>query len=345
MWFCEKIHDLLIEEAVINFLPSWWHSNYGIEYGKRMYFDPDYRLDAYLNMERLYYERFGKETNTGCPDPAPKVIQPDFDNTFYQSMLGFDIQYPIDQYPVGMGVLTEEQIHNLTVPDNLWEVYPYSEVKRQVEYMNRKLNTDVPPFMKTRGVLNEAVQICSADFYGMLLDEDCEAEIKNVMSFITGVIRQQIARNCETDPGFMHIMMNCTCAVAGAPAYRSRVYEYDRSLYSFCLDNQYAIGLHHCGKFDDFVDIYGSMDRLKYIEIGHESKIRPVLERFPNAHIQYIMSTQLLNFGSPEDIRKKIGEILDETKGNWKRFSIQAPDLDACVPDENIFALIDSLKK
>lgn len=345
MWFCERIHDLLIEEAVINFLPSWWYANYGIEYGKKMYFDPDYRLEAYLDMKKYYYERFGKETNTGCPAPRPKVIQPDFDNTFYQSMLGLDVHYPVDQYPAGTGALTEKQIHDLKVPENLWDVYPYTEVKKQVAYMNRKLNTDVMPVMKTRGVLNEAIQICSADFYGMLLDEDYEYETHKVMGFISDVIRQQIARNCESDPGFMHIMMNCTCAVAGAPAYKSRVYDYDLGLYHFCLGRGRAVGLHHCGKFDDFVTVYSSMDQLGYIEIGHESRIRPVLERFPDAHIQYIMSTQLLNFGSPQDIREKVGEILEEAGGNWNRFSIQAADLDACIPDENIFALIDSLKR
>ncbi len=345
MWFCEKIQDLKIEEAVINFLPSWWYKHYGISYGKEMYFDPDYRLDAYLHMKDFYYKRFGKETGTGCPNPKPIVIQPDFDNTFYQSMLGLEVQYPVDQYPMGIGALTQEQIMGLKVPENLWDVYPYTEVKRQVEYMNQKLGTNVPPMMKTRGILNEAVQICSTDFYGYLLDEDYEAAAEKTMEFIAGVIQQQIRRNCESDPDFMHIMMNCTCAVAGAPAYRSRVFRYDWELYQYCVRHGRKIGLHHCGKFDDFVNIYGDMDQLSYIEIGHESSIRPVLDRFKNAHVYYIMSTELLNFGTANEVREKINEILEETKGDWARFSIQVPDLDVCIPDENVFAIIDSLKK
>lgn len=345
MWFCERIQDLKIEEAVINFLPSWWYQHYGIEYGKKMYFDPDYRIDAYMNMKRFYYKRFGKETKTGCPNPRPEVIQPDFDNTFYQSMLGLEVQYPVDQYPVGLGALTEEQMMSLKVPEDLWQEYPYREVKSQVEYMNRRLGTDVPPMMKTRGILNEAVQICSTDFYGYLLDEDYEEAAENVMKFISGVLKQQIRKNCETDPGFMHIMMNCTAAVAGAPTYKSRVFPYDLGLYHYCRENGRAIGLHHCGKFDDFVNVYGAMDQLAYIEIGHESAIRPALEKFPNARIVYIMSTELMNFGTADAIRERIREILGETKGCWNRFSIQIPDLDERIPDENVFAIIDALKK
>lgn len=345
MWFCERIHDLKIEELVINFLPSWWYKNYGIEYGRKMYFDPDYRIEAYLNMEDIYYKRFGKETKTGCPDPKPMVIQPDFDNTFYQSMLGLEVQFPVDQYPMGIGSLTEEQIMDLKVPENLWDVYPYTEVLSQVVHMNRKLGLSVPPMFKTRGILNEAVQICSTEFYGYLLDEDYEDERKKVMEFISGVIRQQISRNCELDSGFMHIMMNCTCAVAGAPAYKREIYQYDRGLYNECLKHGRRIGLHHCGKFDNFVNIYGEMDKLEYIEIGHESSIRPVLDRFKNAHIQYILSTNLLSFGTADQIREKVRQILQETEGDWDRFSIQAPDMDESIPDENVFALIDSLKK
>ncbi|MDO4276227.1 MAG: hypothetical protein Q4D16_21365 [Eubacteriales bacterium] len=345
MWFCERIHDLKIEEAVINFLPSWWYRHYGIEYGRKMYFDPDYRIETYINMRELYYQRFGKDTGTCCKNPKPMVIQPDFDNTFYQSMLGLEVRFPVDQYPMGIGALTDEQIMDLEVPEDLWGVYPYKEVKSQVEYMNRRLGTSVPPMMKTRGILNEAVQICSTEFYGYLLDEDYEDVIKKAMGFVSGVLQQQIRRNCELDSDFMHIMMNCTCAVAGAPTYKSKVFAYDWQLYEQCVKHGRSIGLHHCGRFDDFVDIYGTMDKLSYIEIGHESSIRPVLEQFKTAHIQYIMSTKLLNFGTVDEIREKIGEILEETEGHWDRFSIQAPDLDASVPDENIFALIDALKK
>ena len=143
----------------------------------------------------------------------------------------------------------------------------------------------------------------------------------------------------------MHIMMNCTCAVAGAPTYKSRVYSYDWGLYEGCVSQGRRIGLHHCGKFDDFVDIYGEMGQLSYIEIGHESAVRPVLERFKNARVQYIMSTELLNFGTVNQIKDKIGCLLKEAEGNWNRFSIQVPDIEANVPDENVFAVIDALKK
>ena len=345
MWFCERIHGLKIEEIVINFLPSWWYEHYGIEYGKRMYFDPDYRLDAYMNMKKFYYERYGKDTNSGTNDPVPIVIQPDFDNTFYQNMLGLDVMYYKDQYPMGVSFLPEEKIMKLEPPENLWDVYPYTEVRTQVKYMNEKLDKDEIPFMKTRGVLNEAIQICSTDFYGYLLDEDYEDEVSHVLQYVQEIIKQQIRRNGQANPRFMHIMMNCTCGIAGAPAYEKTVYQYDKGLYDYCLSKGMPIGLHHCGNFDKFVEIYGNFKNLQYIEVGHESKIRPVLDQFPKAHIVYIISTNLVNFGTPGEIKDKLNAVLEETQGDWDRFSIQVPDLDASIPDDNVVTIIETLKR
>ena len=344
MWFCEIIKNLKIDGAMINFLPSWWYRNYGIAYGPDMYFNPDYRVEAYQKMKAHFYERFGKAMGMEQTAPGPLVIAPDFDNTYFQSMMGFEVRFPADQYPVAEGCLTQDQRLSLQVPDNLWQVYPFTEVASQTAYLNEKFKQNRPLLFSTRGVLNEAVQICSTEFYCDLLDEDMDEETDRVMRFICDVLKQQLLHNHTQDPSFMHTMMNCTCGIAGAPVYKQRVFAYDWEIYSFCLEHGIPVALHHCGKFDDFLDIYGQMTQLRSIDIGHESAIRPALERFPNAHIRYIISTNLLNFGSVEQIRQKAADILLQCKGHEHRFSVQVPDIEYGMPDENLFALIEALK-
>ncbi|MEG2217769.1 MAG: hypothetical protein RRZ24_11460 [Clostridia bacterium] len=346
MWFNEKIdHNIKIKEAIINFMPSWWYRNYGIEYGRKMIFDPDYRLEAYLTMRRFFYERYGKEIKEGTDNPHPMVILPDFDNTFYQSMVGFDVRFPIDQYPMATGKLTQEQIRALAVPNDLWKVYPYTVVADQIRYLNNKLAMDHPLQMKTRGILNEAIQMCSTDFYCDLLDEDCEEGTSLVMNFVSEVLRRQVVDNRIRNPEFEHIMMNCTASVAGPRVYKEHVFAHDKALYDFCMMRGIPVGIHHCGKFDDFVDIYSTMKRVSFVEIGHESAIRPVLERYPNARVQYIVSTGLISNGTVAEIQDKMADILAQSEGCWDRFSVSCADLEFGMPDENVIAMIEALKK
>ena len=346
MWFNERInHGLCIKEIILNFLPSWWYKNYGIEYGKSMIFDLNSRIEADREMRRTFYERYGRFLGAGTDNPRPRSVLPDWDNTYYQAMVGFDVRYPVDQYPVAHGCLSDEEVFDLKVPENLWEVYPFCELARQTREINRKLNTDRPLWMRTRGLLNEAIQLCSTDFYGELLDEDCEDKRDHIFRFVSGVIEQQLLSNKKYDASSGHIMMNCTAGVAGARAYSEAVFSYDKALYDFCLKNNIGIGLHHCGKFDDFVDVYAPMTKLNFLEIGHTSKIKPVLDRYPDAQVQYIVDAVFMQSASKEQVSEFAKGVRSQITGNEGRFHISIPDLDFGTPDDNIFALIDVFRK
>jgi len=343
MWFNEQITEAIcIREIILNFMPSWWYQNYGVSYGKPMIFDPSFRMDADREMRRIFYDRYGRYFHAGARDPKLRVVYPDWDNTYYQAMLGFDVRYPKDQYPMAHGRLSDEEVLALKVPENLWDVFPFSEQARQIRQMNRQLNADAPLWVRTRGLLNESVQICSSDFYGDLLDEDCDDKTNHMLEFVLGVIKRQLLSNQKHNPASAHIMMNCTAAIAGAPTYKERVYGYDKQLYDFCLENGIPVGLHHCGKFDDFVDIYAPMKRLNFVEIGHTSKIRLALEGYPNAQIQYIVDTGFMRGASVAEVSEFARGILREVAGAESRFHLAVSDLEFGTPDSNIFALVEA---
>ena len=346
MWFNEQItNNLTIKEIIVNFMPSWWYKNYGISYGRDMIFNSDYRINADREMRKVFYERFGRFCNSGSSDPKERIVFPDWDNTYYQTMLGFDTQYPADQYPCAGGQLTDDEAMALKVPENFWDVYPFNEQARQIKEMSRRFNRDIPLWVRTRGILNEGVQICGSDFYGELLDEDCDEKTAHVFSFILGVIEQQLLSNKKCNAEASHIMMNCTAAVAGARTYSAHVLDYDRAIYNFCVENGIGIGLHHCGRFDDFVNVYSVFRELYFIEIGHTSKIRPVLEAYPNADIQYIVDTKFMYNSTVPSVREFCGEIKEQIRGHENRFHLSIPDLDAGTPDDNIMTVIEEFQK
>lgn len=346
MWFFESIKEnISIQEIIINFMPSWWYRNYNISYGKKMIFDCDYRIEADQEMRRIFYERFGKLIGAGESDPKPRVVLPDWDNTYFQTMLGFDTIYCEDQYPMAHGCLTDEAAMELRVPENIWDVYPFTELASQIRQMSRRFNIDIPLWMRTRGILNEGIQICGSDFYGELLDEDYDEKTEHVFNFILGVIEKQLLSNKKYDPNSNHIMMNCTAAIAGARTYEQHVLPYDMKLYDFCHENSIPVGLHHCGKFDDFINVYQGMKDLFFLEIGYSSQIRPVLEKYRFAQVQYIVDTTFMREASVSEVEKFGESVKESVKGHEKRFHLSIPDLEYGTPDENILALVNVFQK
>lgn len=346
MWFSETVtKGLKVAGVTINFMPSWWYEHYGIGYGRKMIFDADYRIEAHRSMREAFYQRFGRQIRAGTADPKPMPIPPDWQNAWFQAMHGFEIRYPEDQYPMSHGAISPEQFAARSIPEDLFEVFPFSELKRQVMYLNDKLQTAEPLLFPMRGILNEAIQVCSTDFYGDLLDETCTEQTETVLAYIQQIMRQQLLWNDEKARGTPFVALNCTAAVAGARTYQTRVLPYDVSLYQFCRARFIPYGIHHCGKIDDFIDIYQAMPETYFIEIGHESAIRLALTRHEWANVQYIMDTTLMNQGTPREIQAKIEEILEQTAGHWSRFSIAVPDIEHSMPDENLLSLIEALEK
>ncbi len=86
MWY--GVNDqLAIYGLTYNFLPSWWRQNYGLTFGERIVFDPDYRLKSYRFMERTVHERF-PVLHIGSPNPPTRGILPDFGNTITAAAAG-----------------------------------------------------------------------------------------------------------------------------------------------------------------------------------------------------------------------------------------------------------------
>ncbi len=343
MWFNEQIHkDICIKEIILNFMPSWWYRGYGISYGKAMIFDANYRMNADREMRRIFYDRYGRFLGAGTNNPKERVVFPDWDNTYYQAMLDFDVKYLPDHYPMAHGKLSDEQAMALKVPENFWNVYPFSEQKNQLRQMNAKLGTDIPLWVRTRGTLNEGVQICSGDFYGDLLDEDYDEKTNHVLGFVEGVIEQQLRSNKKHNPASGHVFMNCTAGIAGARAYKERVYRFDKQLYDFCVGQRIPVGLHHCGTFDDFVDIYRPMEKLNFVEIGHTSEIRLALNGYPDAQIQYIVDTNFMRTAGSHEISEFAQGVRAAVAGFESRFHLSVPDIEYGTPDSNIFALVEA---
>lgn len=332
MWYL--VQDRLnIGGLWFNFMPSWWRGNYGLSFGERFVFDPDYRVELHRFMARALAERL-PELCIGSTDPQPQVILPDFANVITPALAGCEVIYPEDNYPWNRH-LALDAIGRLTPPEDITAAFPYSEIARQVAYLNGKLGQDVRPSWKNRGVLNDAALIGGTDFFADFAEDAPTA--RHLVDYCNRILTALIVRNGRAAvPTEMAILTNCMVMMVSPRAYRNKLVAFDRNAQALADATGQSFGIHHCGSFERYAATYRTIRRIDWIEIGWGSDVRLTLDLFPEATVQYILSAVFVASASRGEIRDTLGTILDAARGHWGRFRLSMADVEYGTPDDNL---------
>jgi hypothetical protein len=340
MWY--SVNDpLSIDCLSYNFLPSWWRSNYGLTFGRKFVFDPDYRVELYLFMARTVCERF-PGLHIGSPDPQAQVILPDFGNAITAAAAGCEVAYPEDNYPWNQH-LPMDKASQLTVPPDLRVVFPYSEIVSQVAYLNRKLDKDAQVNWNQRGVLNDAALIGGSDFLTEFgLDTSSS---RRLIEYSYGMLTNVI----KADHELFHIkddvmLANCTVMMVSPSAYDCHLMSYDQAIYNLVAGQGRKLAVHHCGSFEKYAAIYRKIPALTWLEIGWGSDFHLALDLFPESFLQYILSAVFISTASRQEVREKISAILEGAHGDWRRLRLSMADIEAGTPDENLYEIYECCK-
>ncbi len=343
MWY--NVNDqLLIDGLFFNFLPSWWRANYGLAFGEKFVFDPDYRVELHRFMERTVCQRF-PGLHIGSQDPQANVIMPDFGNAITPAAAGCQVVYPVDNYPWNQH-LPWEKVSNLSLPADLGVTFPYSEILSQVNYLNRKLDKSFQPVWNSRGVLNDAALIGGPDFLAEFAENTPAAQVLEHYSFgmLCAVIQANHTRFNYQD---MVMLTNCTVMMVSPRMYALRLAGYDQQIYQQVTHQGQKLGIHHCGSFEKYAPTYHAIPQIAWLEIGWGSDFRLALDLFPETIIQYILSAVFVLNASRQEVKDKIDEILETARARdgWNRFRLTMPDLEAGTPDENLYQIYECCKK
>ncbi len=338
MWYSVR-HNLPIKALIYNFLPSWWYRSYGITFGKTFVFDSRYRLDCWLKMGRLLAERF-PELSIGSVEPEPRVIPPDFGNAATAAAAGCDVAYPVDNYPWNRHLPIErlQRLQGSGGPEKIDAAFPYNEIVRQVETLNKELNTNVAPFLVPRGVLNDVLLIRGNDFFTDLQDGSPLAV--RLLDYCSSILKAIIDFDGRTGSSETIILTNCTVSLVGPQFYEDQLFHRDRELYGSVRRAGLPFGIHHCGILDRYLTLYRRFPKVDFMEIGWGADIQKTLEMFPEAVVRSIFSAHFLLSSSVDEI-KSVTEGLLETvpeKDLW-RFELSVPDIEYGTADENIRAV------
>ncbi len=332
MWY--QVDDrLAIQALTYNFLPSWWHQNYGLAFGERMVFDPDYRLEAHRFMARTVHARFPR-LHIGSPDPPLRGVLPDFGNAITAAAAGCEVIYPLDNYPWNHH-LPPDRIPGLKAPVDISQAFPYCEIKSQVETLRGKLGENFPAAFNSRGVLNDALLIGGADFFVWLAEGDPLAH--TLVDYSQAMLRSTIDYNYQRwRYPELTFLANCTVMMVSPTMYQDRFLRYDQEAERRLAGYGIPFGVHHCGSFERYAHAYRQIPHLAWIEIGWGSDPSVALNLFPEATVQSILSAVFLANASLSQVRSRIMEILDGVRGDWYRFRLTMPDVEYGTPDENL---------
>ncbi len=340
MWYSVQ-DELPINLLTYNFLPSWWRGNYGLGFGEKYVFDPDFRVEQYRFMERTICERL-PGLHIGSPHPEPQVVLPDFGNAITAIAAGCEVVYPQDNYPWNRHI-SMEQARLLQVPPDLRQIFPYSEVTRQVTYLNQKLGKDIPVNWNQRGVLNDATLIGGPAFMAEFAENT--ADSRHLLEYSFGMLNAVITANGE----WFHVkemvmLANCTIMMVSPATYARRLIPYDLAISDLVADQGRKLAVHHCGDFGKYAHVYRQIPEIHWLEIGWGSDLRLALDLFPEAYVQYVISAVFISTATRQEVKELIESILEKSRGDWSRLRLSMPDVEYGTPDENLVEIYETLK-
>jgi len=318
----------------ITFLPSWWYRNYGIEFGERYYFDPEYRVRTDMEMQRMLYSQFRK-IGLGKKDPTP-VPWLRFDH-IVPVLFGAKHTFAEDQYVwVHSLNLSEAEIDCLKTPD-IENSYPLPELLKQAAYLEEKYGMDKIGFIDTGGVQNNALEIRGeqlfCDYYQRpeLARKVLEVSV-DTMILLYRFFRKLYARMRDD----LIVAGNCTVCMISPKIYHDFLFQYDAQLSK--LSTKFAI--HHDSIIDKYLVEYRRHKNVVWLDVGWGSNISATRECFPNAHLNLMVSPVFVKEKQPGEISARIEEMISEGKP-LEKLSIWIPDVEYGTPDENIVSIFE----
>ncbi|MHB1459568.1 MAG: uroporphyrinogen decarboxylase family protein [Armatimonadota bacterium] len=349
MWWASTSKLNLKAPVMFNFMHSWWHRHYGIDFGERMFTDVENRAHTVCEMNRLAFDRFG-DIGLGESDSTPTYSFDDIGNATMAAAMGAEVVFYKDQYPEARP-LAEDQVEALSEPEDITRLYPINEIIRQADYVRKQYGVDARAAWNCHGVQNMCVQICGSGFF---LDYYANPDRARRLLDLARHLQRQSVDYFATQNAFGSVTVgkqksdyfrgaNCTIPLTGPNIYEDWLLEYEQQASAQMAEIGRKYAIHHCGKFDDYAELYKRVDNVVWLEIGWGSDLRRALDAFPNAWVQYTVDSGLLMNGTKENICQAISSLVDAAGPDISRVSLSVPDIEFGTPDENVKAVVDEL--
>ena len=331
MWYDVQC-PLRLKGLVYNFLPSWWNRSYGVTFGKRFAYSPDYRAERMAFMTRTIAERF-PELCIGDLHAVEGPSGPDFGNAMVAAAAGCEVFYPEDNYVWSTPLPASKQAAP-PLPVPLEETFPFDEIIRQTQAHFEKYQVDTEVSIGHRGVLNEAVLIFGDRVFGDLYEDPEEAV--RMLDYAWRMNSAILDYNRKIGHKGTMMLANCTVEMISAQTYEDWLFSYDLKLCEQMLASGMRVFLHHCGVVDRFLPAYGRLPGVTFVEIGWGSDIAASLKSFPGAWVRYLLDPAWLLRAETKEVRETVTRLLAEAGPELHRFALSVSGVEYGTPDASL---------
>jgi hypothetical protein len=257
----------------LEFSEAWWRAHYGDTAGR--------------DRRRLLFERFGDvglgEEN---PPPVPPTVGSEYGHRFMSAFWGCQIVYQADHFPAALPLPdARRRMENLEVPD-----LDSSPIVQRILDQARSLRERhgaCRAWMDFGGPLNNAVSVFGDEILLALAAEpDLAGRVLRKMGeAIVAVHDRVVCRINSEDPAAARAahwwIGDCPVCMISPQTYRQVVLPVDLW---FCGLSTGQFGLHHCGVFDRYVEVYAPL-RPTILDVGPGSDLRLARQGYPTATI------------------------------------------------------------
>jgi hypothetical protein len=325
----------------IGFAPSWYLQSLNLDFGERWHKDPAYRRDTIIAMARETGSRFRGRSDIGVmqePGAPRDVLTGTYGALLVAGMYGIPIAYRRDDWPwaVHGQELGDGEAESLEPPD-LDENPFWKEFMGQIDWIEANQGR-IEGFMNWQGVLNNAFRLRGNKVFSDMLT--APERIRHVFDCVTRTMIEATERLYERQRAtgveiHHHTISNCLVNMLSPKRYEEFQLPFDRRI----AETFSMIGVHNCAwSADPYIDLYASLPRVAYIDMGMDSDLARAKEAFPNARraIMY----------PPVDVEtKSIADItgdLERIAQAYGPCDIVFADIQEGTPDARVHELIDA---
>lgn len=321
----------------VTFSPAWFRRHAGLDYSESAWADPVARTERTREGERCLYDRFA-DVEIGAKDPQPAPNIEAYGNYFMPALFGCEMLFPPDQAP-GFRALDAdfEDMRRLQVPD--FETNP----------VIRKAFADAEVLKQRYGSCSGSICMGSplnvaVNIYGELfmmacaLDPEAAQHVLRVIAETCFKLYREVSARIAPADFPLDTMNwgygNCPAVMFSPKTYREVILPVD-----LWVRNQVtSFGLHHCGVFDDYIDVYKDL-RPDALDIGGGSNYRAIREAYPDIPFSLIVNAPDVEGKSISAIDDLVGSMVEGAAPVEKVTLLWTGEVSENVDDDNVRAL------
>lgn len=299
----------LVGPMAVSFSPAWFHHHYGVDYSESAWLDPIARAERNRDLSRVVFERFG-DVGLGSEDPQPQPVMSDaYGNYFMPALFGCQTVYPKDQAPANLPLDTSfDDMAQLQMPD--FDTSPVIQramvearaLEERYGFCHGGINMGSP--------INVAVNVYGEQF---LLASALAPEIAQHVLYVIAETEFRLIREvCSViDPEHFPLENmgfgygNCPAVMFSPRLYREVILPVDQWVRSQVAQ----FYLHHCGVFDDYIELYRELNPTS-LDIGGGSDYTRIRAAFPDTPFSLIVNAPDIEGHTPAQVDELVGSMV-----------------------------------